>query len=162
MKKLSLSLYYQSYFLLNLFMALVFELLIESFGIMGAYLPNFIMCVVFSFAFLKPVPIWLVALGVVIGESFFSTTPALMTVLILIGYKFVTINCKNSNAQQRNFNFIIYMLIGMVIYSTKILWLYATEQRPEVSLMIIKMLVTIILFPIFYLITEKNLRYLNA
>lgn len=141
-----------------MFLALVLELILKDIGINGSYLPNFIMCIVFSFAFHKKLPIWLVSIAVILGESFFSTTPVLMTLLILLGYVFIAKLIPKRDLKQRNFHIIIFMLICLVIYSTKILWLFVNDHRPEVSLMIIKMLVTIILFPLFYIFIGKFLR----
>ncbi|MDX1924461.1 MAG: hypothetical protein SFT91_04505 [Rickettsiaceae bacterium] len=149
-------------FIMILVIALSSELILENLGIMGAYLPNFIMSIVLAYAFHKPVPLWIVASGVALGESFFSTTPALMTFLILISYIFISTILPKGSLRNRNFHIVIFILISMVVYSSKILWLYSIDQRPEVSLMTIKMLVTIILFPIFYIFVEKLIKLLKC
>lgn len=145
-------------FICMLFAALSFELILENLGVMGAYLPNFIMCIVYSFGFHKPVKIWIMAIGVIVGESFFSTTPELMEIMIISSYIFITLVLPRGGLRYRNFHIVVFILIATVIYSTKILYLYAVDLRPEVSLMIIKMLVTILLFPLFYYVTEKILK----
>lgn len=146
------------YFIIILFISVSLELIVQNIGIKTYAMPNFIMCVVFSFAYLKQTSIWIVGLGVFLSEAFFSSTPALMTVLIITSYIFITRMLAKGCFKQRNFHIIIFMLISLVIYSIKILWLFMLDQRPEVTLILIKMLVTIIFFPLFYMATDNFLK----
>ncbi len=155
MKKLSLHLKENIFFLLSLFLVLTFELVVENIGLNGAYLPNLVMCVVFSFAYLLPIPLWVIVISVTIGESFFSTTPALMSFLIICSYFILTKLVSIGGIRQRNFHIVIFVLSCIVVYSIKILWLFLNDLRPEVASILIKMLMTIIIFPLFYLVIGK-------
>ena len=146
------------FFIIILFAGLSIALLGENLGIKGSFLPNFTMCIVFSFAFLKPIPLWMVAIGVIISESFFSITPTLMSFLIILSYYIISFFVGKGGFRKRNFHKIIFILLTTVIYSTQILWLFTQEARLEVSMMVIKMLVTIIFFPLFYLSINKFLK----
>lgn len=138
-----------------LFVALSIELILQNMGVKASQMPNFVMCIVFSFAFIRPVPIWVVTISVIISESFFSTTPFLMASLILVLYFIIIKVLPRGDFNMQNVHFIVFMLIAMVAYSIKILWLYVTDQRLEVTLILIKMLVTIILFPLFYFLVKR-------
>jgi hypothetical protein len=154
-KNIELELKHNSAFIGYLFSALCIELILINLGIPSKLMPNFVMCIVFSFAYVKPVPLWLVGLGVLVGESFFSSTPNLMIFMILSLYFFVTFMLKNPSNLHKNFHMITFMLITLVIYSVKILWLFASDFRPDVSYTLVKMIVTILLFPLFYFTAEK-------
>jgi hypothetical protein len=134
------------------------DLIIKSFGVYGTYLPNFVLSIILSFAFHKPIQLWLAALAIIIGESSVSTTPGLMSFLIIAAYIFVSRALPKGGLKYRNFHMIVFMLITIVIYSFKILYLYFEMQRVEVAIIIIKMLVTIIIFPLFYIFIEKFLK----
>ena len=159
LKNVELELKHNSAFIGYLFSALCLELILINIGVPSKLMPNFVMCIVFSFAYVRPVPLWLVALGVVVGESFFSSTPNLMSFMILSLYFFVTYMLRNPSTIHKNLHMITFMLITLVIYSVKILWLYASDFRPDVSYTLVKMIVTILLFPLFYYIAEKIVAY---
>lgn len=143
-------------FFIILFCALFFEYTLNSFGIGGKVIPNFVMCIVFSFAYSsRPVPIWFVAIAVLIGESFFSTTPALMSVAILVLYFFITYIMPITNKPYKNFDIISFMLITIVVYSLKILRIYTIDIEPDVFSILLRMVVTIITFPLFYFSIQK-------
>jgi len=146
------------YFLIILFIAVSIELIVKNLGMSTYGMPNLIMCVVFSFAYLKRISIWTVFIGVFSSEAFFSTTPILMSILIMASYVYITKIIAKGSFKQRNFHIIVFMLISLVIYSIKILWLFMLDQRPEVTLILIKMLVTIIFFPLFYMATDNFLK----
>ena len=149
---------HNSTFMVFLFLALCTELILINLGIPGNLIPNFVMCIVFSFAYIKPVQLWLVTLAVIIGESFFSSTPILMAMMILSLYFFITYYKINSSTIQKNFHLLSFILITLIVYSIKILWLIAIEFNPDISFTIIKMLVTVLLFPLFYLSTTKIIK----
>lgn len=146
---------HNSAFMTILFLALCTELALINIGVPGKLIPNFVMCVVFSFAYVKPVQLWLVTLSVIIGESFFSSTPTLMTLMILSLYSLITYHKTNFSLIEKNFHLVSFVLITLIVYSVKILWLVAIEFKPDLTFTIIKMLVTVLLFPLFYLSTAK-------
>jgi hypothetical protein len=145
-------------FIGSFFSFLSIDLIIQTIGVHGAYLPNFVLTVALSFAFHKPAKTWVAGLSIILSETFVSTTPGLMSFLIIFSYIFVAKTLPRGGLKYRNFHMVVFMLLTMVIYSFKILFLYFEIGSVEVSLMVIKMLVTIILFPLFYLIIEKFLK----
>ncbi len=145
-------------FVSSLFCALSIELIAENLGVNGAFLPNVTMCIVFGFGYLKPISLWIVALAVIVSESFFSTTPTLMSFLIILSYFVISFFVGRGGFRQRNFHIIIFLLLTIVIYSTKILWLFLYNMRPEVNYIMVKMLMTILFFPLFYISINKFLK----
>ncbi len=147
-----------SAFICILFFALSLELIAENIGVHGAFLPNFTLCIVFSFGYLKPISLWIVAIAVIVSESFFSTTPTLMSFLIILSYFTISFFVGKGGFRQRNFHVVIFLLFTIVIYSTKILWLFLNNMRPEVNFIMVKMLMTILFFPLFYISINKFLK----
>lgn len=155
MENIEFNIKHNSIFMSYLLAAVSFELLLISIGIPNKLMPNFIMCIVFSYAYIKPVPLWLIWIGVFTAESFFSTTPILMTIMILSLYFLIIFTISKQGLLSVNMHMISFLLITLVVYSVKILWLYANDFRPDVTFTIIKLLVTVILFPLFYISTTK-------
>ncbi len=155
MRKLNLFFKENVYFLLFLFFALTIQLTIESLGLKNYYLPNIVLCIVFSFGYLHHIPLWVIAISVIICESFFSSAPVITSFLTILGYFLLTKFVSVGRIREKNYHIIIFILSCIVIYSTKILWLFLNDSNPEVSTILIKMLMTIIFFPIFYIITGK-------
>ncbi len=148
-------------FILILSIVSLLELIVCGLGILSAYIPNSMLSIVLSFGFLNPPSLLVVVVCVILVDMVFFTDAILMHSSILVAYIFISSSVLKGNMKYRNFHIIFSWLITTVLYSTKILWLYLVDQRQDVILLAIKMLITIIFFPVFYLITGKLIKLLK-
>ena len=142
--------------LLLLFLSLgaVANASIESLGVPDLYLPNFFLSIIFSYIFISS-PTQLVVISLFGFRSLLQANSILEFCICVFSYYLIYEYRPKGIMQSKKLDIMIFSFMTLVLYSAKIFSIYIAASASNYLIILIKMLVTILLFPLFYLTINK-------